>query len=81
MKLSSTAKAHHHFTDGTVSDWIGAAGTSRPASVTKLSASVAGAQSNDAAAVEAWLKRYDAAFNAKDLDKLPTFYHPDVTIY
>ena len=24
---------------------------------------------------------YDAAFNAKDLDKLATFYHPDVTIY
>ena len=23
----------------------------------------------------------DAAFNAKDLDKLATFYHPDVTIY
>ena len=36
---------------------------------------------NDAAAVEAWLKQYDAAFNAKDLDKLATFYHPDVTIY
>jgi ketosteroid isomerase-like protein len=27
------------------------------------------------------LKGYDAAFNAKDLDKLATFYHPDVTIY
>jgi uncharacterized protein (TIGR02246 family) len=36
---------------------------------------------SDAAAVEAWLKGYDAAFNAKDLDKLATFYHPDVTIY
>lgn len=59
----------------------GAAGASRPASVTKLSASGAGAQSNDAAAVEAWLKGYDAAFNAKDVDKLATFYHPDVTIY
>ena len=74
-------KAHQHFSDGTVADWIGAAGASRPASVTKLSASAAGAQSNDAAAVEAWLKSYDAAFNAKDLDKLATFYHPDVTIY
>jgi len=74
-------KAHQHFSDGTVADWVGAAGASRPASVTKLSASAAGAQSNDAAAVETWLKGYDAAFNAKDLDKLATFYHPDVTIY
>ena len=74
-------KAHQHFSDGTVADWVGAAGASRPASVTKLSASAAGAQSNDAVAVEAWLKGYDAAFNAKDLDKLATFYHPDVTIY
>lgn len=74
-------KAHQHFSDGTVADWVGAAGDSRPASVTKLSASGAGAQSNDAAAVEAWLKSYDAAFTAKDLDKLSTFYHPDVTIY
>src|SRR5687768_11064733 len=36
---------------------------------------------NDAAAVEAWLKGYDAAFMAKDLDRLAAFYHPDVTIY
>ena len=35
----------------------------------------------DAGAIETWLKGYDAAFNAKDLDKLATFYHPDVTIY
>lgn len=34
-----------------------------------------------AASVEAWLKGYDAAFLAKDLDRLATFYHPDVTIY
>jgi ketosteroid isomerase-like protein len=74
-------KAHQHFNDGTVADWTGAAGASRPAAVTKLSASAAGAQPNDAATVEAWLKTYDAAFNAKDLDKLATFYHPDVTIY
>ena len=39
------------------------------------------APNGEAAAVEAWLKGYDAAFNAKDLDKLATFYHPDVTIY
>ena len=39
------------------------------------------AGAGDAAAVETWLKGYDAAFMAKDLDKLATFYHPDVTIY
>jgi uncharacterized protein YcnI len=74
-------KAHQYFSDGTVADWIGAAGASRPASVTKLSGSAAGAQSNDTATLEEWLKAYDAAFNAKDLDKLASFYHPDVTIY
>lgn len=36
---------------------------------------------SDAADIEAWLKGYDAAFNAKDLDALAAFYHPDVTIY
>lgn len=43
----------------------------------------AAAQGNggDAATVETWLKGYDAAFMAKDLDRLAAFYHPDVTIY
>ena len=40
-----------------------------------------GSSSPDVAAMETWLKGYDAAFNAKDLEKLATFYHPDVTIY
>lgn len=35
----------------------------------------------DAAAIETWLNGYDAAFNAKDLQKLGSYYHPDVTIY
>lgn len=35
----------------------------------------------DAAAIERWLHAYDEAFNAKDLEKLATFYHPDVTVY
>lgn len=39
------------------------------------------AQSNEAQKIEEWLKGYDTAFIAKDLDKLATFYHPDVTIY
>ena len=78
-------KAHQHFADGRAADWIGAAGERRPASVTRLTtAGNAGAHqpaSNEATAIEAWLKGYDAAFNAKDLEKLATFYHPDVTIY
>ena len=36
---------------------------------------------SDAAAIETWLQGYDAAFNAKDLEKLAAFYHPDVTIF
>jgi ketosteroid isomerase-like protein len=46
-------------------------------------ASSRGEQSADtvAASIETWLKAYDAAFNAKDLDRLAAFYHPDVTIY
>lgn len=39
------------------------------------------AQQNEVQKIEEWLKGYDAAFLAKDLDKLATFYHPDVTIY
>lgn len=39
------------------------------------------AGTGEAARIEAWLKGYDAAFNAKDLERLGTFYHPEVTIY
>jgi ketosteroid isomerase-like protein len=35
----------------------------------------------DVAAIEKWLDGYDAAFIAKDLEKLARYYHPDVTIY
>jgi uncharacterized protein (TIGR02246 family) len=28
-----------------------------------------------------FFKKYDQAFMAKDLEKLATFYHPDVTVY
>lgn len=62
-----------------------AAGERRPAAVTKLvSASNAvalQATGGEAAAIEAWLTAYDAAFMAKDFDKLATFSHSDVTIY
>lgn len=28
-----------------------------------------------------WLREYEAAFNARDLDRLGAMFHPDVTIY
>lgn len=76
-------KAHQHFKDGTTADWVGPAGDRRPAAITKLTAAGTSPQPGVSASsgIEAWLKGYDAAFNAKDLDKLATFYHPDVTIY
>lgn len=78
-------KAHQHFSDGTTADWVGVAGEKRPASVTKLAAAVSAgaAQTADAdiAGIEASLKGYDAAFNAKDLERLAGLYHQDVTIY
>ncbi|MFN2444738.1 MAG: DUF1775 domain-containing protein [Vicinamibacterales bacterium] len=58
-------KAHQHFADGTVADWIGPAGDRRPAAVTKLtsapSASGIQAAKDDPATIESWLKGYDAA--------------------
>ena len=39
------------------------------------------ATQDEAARIGQWLDGYDAAFNAKDLDKLGSYYHPDVTIY
>ena len=33
------------------------------------------------APVREFFKTYDAAFNAKDLEKLGTLYHPDVTVF
>lgn len=44
------------------------------------SAGMMTAQSNDAEIVT-FFKAYDAAFNAKDLTKLATLYHADVTIF
>lgn len=32
-------------------------------------------------AVQEFLEAYDRAFNAKELDRLSVFYHPDVTIF
>ncbi len=66
-----TWRVRQRYADGTSSDW---------SPVTKLAAAPA-PPANDASAVENWLKGYDSAFNAKDLDKLAAFYHPDVTIF
>ena len=73
-------KAHQHFVDGTHTAWVEPAGGKRPGPVTKLVETAAQA-GGDAAAIEAWLKGYDAAFLSKDLNRIGAFYHPDVTIY
>lgn len=36
---------------------------------------------SDDAGIAAWLESLDRAFVAKDLDRLATYYHPDVTIF
>lgn len=45
------------------------------------SVALASAQDEQAEAIKTWLKGYDEAFVAKDLEKLATFYHPEVTIF
>ena len=72
-----TWQARQNFSDGTSRSWTPA---------TKLVSTpqaADGSQPNagEATAIETWLKAYDTAFNAKDLEKLATFCHPDVTIY
>jgi len=44
-------------------------------------AAAAQGRAADGAAIEVWLKSYDAAFLTRDVAKLAPFYHPDVTIY
>jgi uncharacterized protein (TIGR02246 family) len=44
-----------------------------------MTGAVAARQSD--AEVLAFFKTYDAAFNARDIDKLGTLYHPDVTVF
>ena len=38
-------------------------------------------QSSEVSQIKNWLGAYDAAFVAKDLARLATFYHPEVTIF
>lgn len=88
-----TWKVQQRFADGTARDWTpGTKLTNTPAAPPTAANAPPAAQSaghsaghqtaatGEAAAIEKWLGEYDAAFNAKDLDKLGTFYHQDVTI-
>ncbi len=59
----------------TVRIWIAAA-----AMCIAIGSAAPSAQSGDAD-VLAFFKAYDAAFNARDLQKLAVLYHPDVTIF
>ena len=73
-----TWQARQNFSDGTSRPWT--PGT-KLVSSPDPGAGQGPATGADTASVESWLKGYDAAFNAKDLDKLAAFYHPDVTVY
>lgn len=91
-----TWKAQQRFADGTSREWTpGTKLTNTPAPPTPSGGTAstaaqtgghaagqhATASSGEAAVIEKWLSEYDAAFNAKDLQKLGTFYLPDATIY
>ena len=65
--------------DGKTTPWTPA--TKLVVSATASAPAQSAATTGEAAKIEAWLKEYDAAFNAKDLEKLGTFYHPEATIY
>jgi len=63
------------------------AGTAAPASAAQHTAGHSAPQgqpqahADEAGHIAKWLDGYDAAFNAKDLEKLGTFYDANVTIY
>ena len=52
-----------------------------PAIVTVAARAAGQTMADEASRINAWLDAYDEAFNAKDLERLGTFYHPGVTIY
>ena len=89
-------KVQQRFADGKSSAWTpGTKLTNAPSAPATAPAPRSGAgeqtgghaghqaspSTGEVAVIEKWLSEYDAAFNAKDLEKLGTFYHPDVTIY
>lgn len=51
------------------------------AAIVSFAVSANAQTTRDETAVTTWLQGFDRAFVAKDLDKLATFYHPDVTIF
>lgn len=89
-----TWNVQQRFADGTSRAWTpvvrlsetpAAASATAATSAQQTGAGHAGHQASngtgEVAVIEKWLAGYDAAFNAKDLDKLGAFYHPQVTIY
>ena len=82
-----TWKVQQRFADGTSRDWTpGTKLTDTPTAApipgtVGAAAGQATAHTGEAAVIEKWLAEYDAAFNARDLEKLGTFYHADVTVY
>ena len=46
-----------------------------------IAAPVQSQQGPEETAIRSFVESYDAAFKAKDLEKLASFYHPDVTIF
>ena len=72
-----TWKIQQRFADGKSSNWTPGTKLTNTLAASANQAPVGG----EVAVIEKWLADYDAAFNAKDLQKLGTFYHPAVTIY
>ena len=88
-----TWRVQQRFADGTSRDWTpGTKVTNTPAAAPAGGSSAGsgpsssggpaqGTATGEVAVIEKWLAEYDAAFNAKDLQKLGTFYLPEATIY
>jgi hypothetical protein len=90
-----TWKIQQRFADGKSSNWTPgtkltntpappqtrAAAPAVPPAAEQPAAGHQGPVGGEVGAIEKWLDSYDAAFTAKDLEKLGTFYHQDVTIY
>ena len=63
-----TWRSREYYADGRSAEWT---------STTRI---IPPPPAAEALRIEAWLKNYDTAFNAKDLEKLGTFHHPGATI-
>lgn len=80
MPAAAVADAHagHTMPSGAAAN---AAPAAERADHTAHAAQTSATSAKAAEEILAWIKGYDAAFLAKDLDRLATFYYPDVTIY